>query len=135
MATTDQQEMLRGRLLQAAEEDPRWLKLETLLLAAGGELIAARYWMGFSEDIDNERVLSEGQLCSPEGLVMQPGQQSRCHSNSRALASADPDQIVFSGWALSGDHIWRGHSWCVSSSTGRVTETTEPREAYFGYQA
>jgi hypothetical protein len=59
-------------------------------------------------------------------------EQSRCHDNSLKLYKNDPTLKLFSGYALSGDGLWRHHSW-VMTQADDVIETTEKRLIYMGY--
>jgi hypothetical protein len=39
---------------------------------------------------------------------------------------------IASGYALTGDGLWRQHSWGVDAADGRVIETTVRRVRYYG---
>ena len=56
---------------------------------------------------------------------------NECHANSMVLACAEDDLRYATGYALSGDGVWRSHSWAVDQH-GKVVESTVPRQLYFG---
>ena len=62
-------------------------------------------------------------------LKMTPMKVSRCHDNSLKLYMSGKVSQMRSGYALSGDGLWRHHSWCIDKE-GRIVETTEPRLVY-----
>ena len=66
----------------------------------------------------------EGRTRSAEG------EPSQCHANACLLWLAGEVDSVVTGYALSGDGLWRQHSagWDFD---GTVVETTEARDAYF----
>lgn len=64
--------------------------------------------------------------------TMIPMEQSACHENSEKLFLINPKLRIFTGYALSADGMWRHHSW-VTDEHGVITETTEPRLIYIGY--
>jgi hypothetical protein len=57
-------------------------------------------------------------------------QANGCHFNAAKLFLKGQAAKVVSGFALS-EGLWRSHTW-VFNSRGRIIETTEPREVYFG---
>jgi hypothetical protein len=62
-------------------------------------------------------------------------ERSRCHWNVEELWRRKKLLAVFSGYALSEDGLWRGHSWGVRGASPRsrhIVETTEARQKYFG---
>lgn len=93
------------------------------------------------EDIDN--ILTYGQLWQGGNKIkMMKGEPSQCHYNSCALYKAnllntklDGDLTIATGYALSKDGMWRQHSWLVlrKCRSYKIVETTEKREAYFGF--
>lgn len=83
-------------------------------------------------DPDVPALVSNGKL-----TVMLPGmgrltemRAGRCHQNSAALHIAD-GYAVWTGYALNGG-LWRQHSWCMDGQV--IVETTNDREAYFGFE-
>lgn len=67
------------------------------------------------------------------------GVPHQCHANAAALwrERRTPDRNhrvtgIASGYGLSGDGLWRQHSWAVTAQ-GRILETTEPCVAYAGF--
>lgn len=61
------------------------------------------------------------------------GQMSRCHDNTAKLVRRTPRLRYCTGLALSGDGIWRVHSWALDFGSKVVFETTELRHKYLGY--
>lgn len=118
--------------------DSKIIQLRDLLLSFGGEEACMPY---IEEDIDN--ILIYGQLWQGGNKVkMMKGEPSQCHYNSCALYKAnllntkfDGDLTIATGYALSKDGMWRQHSWLVlrKCRSYKIVETTEKREAYFGF--
>lgn len=118
--------------------DEKLALLRDTLLSFGGEEVCLPY---IEEDIDN--ILEYGQLWQGGTKVkMMKGEPSQCHYNSCALYKAnllntqlEGDLTIATGYALSKDGMWRQHSWLIlrKSRSYKVIETTEKREAYFGF--
>lgn len=85
--------------------------------------------MLFTLEDDLEQILEHGQAFEAAGAIRRKGRVSSCHSNVARLAEAGKARIA-TGYALN-EGLWRQHSWGISPG-GKVIETTEPREAYFG---
>lgn len=66
------------------------------------------------------------------------GRKSDCHRNCSILWKQNDNRLkLCPGYALSGDGLWRQHTWCWDVNeygNGRVVETTEKRKAYFGVE-
>src|SRR5581483_8107514 len=75
------------------------------------------------------RLFEEGRFFPGQGASMLQMIPSECHRNVLLLAVHEKFQW-WTGFALSDDGIWRLHSW--GNDRGRVIETTEPSELYFG---
>lgn len=79
---------------------------------------------------------ARGELWMGRGSRKIAGKACRCHANSLAYWAAHRGDgvVVATGYALTGDGMWRQHTWCVrlGRDGGRVLETTEPRVLYFG---
>jgi hypothetical protein len=59
--------------------------------------------------------------------------ESMCHSNAALLWRLSLGEVgIVTGYALSGDGLWRQHSWGLRGE--RVVETTRPRVRYFGFK-
>ena len=82
-------------------------------------------------------MITEGFLLDGEDAVMETGAPSACHDNASRLTRLNPDKMVLmTGYALSDDGMWRGHSYCLRSEDDgsfTIVETTVPRLAYFGH--
>ena len=78
------------------------------------------------------QLLRVGQKFDAGTAELEPGNPNDCHANSSALWREGRGALCI-GYALSEDMLWRSHSW-VQAPTGRLIETTEVREAYFGWQ-
>lgn len=90
--------------------------------------------MAFDRDMD--RVIGAGVLLDGAQARRYRGQPSRCHDNSAYFCLDYPNcRATMSGYALSEDGVWRGHSWGVEKLARgtRLVETTVPRLAYFGF--
>lgn len=111
---------------------PGMTGLRERLLAFGG----AEACLPVADD-DLAAILGRGQLWYGDGAEMVQGRPSGCHENSALLWDSNRDTLLLAtGYALSFEGgMWRQHSWCVrpTPSGGRVVETTEHREAYFGF--
>lgn len=101
------------------------MKLRSKLLGHAGEEVLLRVT---TQEID--RLLARGEIHAGKGAGLRRMQANRCHFNAAKLFLAGRAAKVVSGFALSGG-LWRSHTW-VLNSRGRIIETTEPREAYFG---
>jgi hypothetical protein len=78
-------------------------------------------------------MLGEQGAVVPESTtqVLDPGERSDCHANAVALWRKADVIAIGTGYALSGDLLWREHSWAWDRH-GRLVETTETRTRYFG---
>lgn len=111
-------------------------RLADRLLTFGGSSVCLP-----KEEEDLEGIMTYGQLWYGKTVKMKKGRPSRCHSNSAELYEANRDAltdsrlIICTGYALSGDGMWRQHSWLAWIRARSVTlvETTVPRIAYFGF--
>lgn len=109
-------------------EQPRLRVLESKLLSIGGEMVVLTY----EEDLS--KILSRGKTFNGRTAVMFEGNKSDCHHNSCVLWNvAKSRMIVYTGWALSYDGLWRQHSWVFDKSKNHIVETTEDRAKYFGF--
>lgn len=111
--------------------------LHRILLEIGGSETCLA---DIEEDID--KLLERGRYY-PGRSKMMPGRPSQCHANSANLwlANRDARDIrICTGYALSGDGMWRQHTWLVdryqtaAQHRTRIIETTTKRVAYFGFE-
>lgn len=109
----------------SALENPAAVKLRSKLLAHAGEEVLFRVT---PEEID--RLLARGEFSPGKGAGLHRMQANGCHFNAAKLFLTSQAAKVVSGFALS-EGLWRSHTW-VLNSQGRIIETTEPREVYFG---
>ena len=108
-----------------ALKNPAAVKLRSKLLGHAGEEVLLRVT---PQEID--RLLARGEIHSGKGAGLRRMQANRCHFNAAKLLLTGRAAKVVSGFALSAG-LWRSHTW-VLNSRGRIVETTEPREVYFG---
>jgi hypothetical protein len=106
--------------------NPAATKLRSKLLTHAGEEVLLRVT---PEEID--RLLAHGEFHPGKGAGLRRMQANGCHFNAAKLFLTGRAAKVVSGFALSDDGLWRSHTW-VLNSHGRIIETTEPREVYFG---
>lgn len=122
-----QADFLRKRTKEFLASHPKYKALEEKLLSLGGEFVALEL------DSDLDALLKKGRVID---LPIQKvrGAVSRCHSNTAKLWDKNKDSgfQIWTGWVLDDDTIWRQHSWGVMG--GKIIETTEKREVYFGVE-
>jgi len=78
-----------------------------------------------------ERLAARGIFLDAQHAVACVGSASQYHQNAHDLLRNGKAAFVGTGYALSQDGLWRGHSW-AHRVDGTILETTEPRLAYFG---
>lgn len=100
------------------------------LLGIGGKMVCVPFNLS---DGSARCLATYGEIIRAE-VEFQSGEQSECHQNSALVWSRNKaDCSIVTGFALSGDDkIWRMHSWVLTKG-GAIIETTEQREAYFGF--
>jgi hypothetical protein len=108
-----------------ALQNPAAVRLRTKLLEYAGEEVLLQVT---PQEID--RLLVRGEFRSGKDAGFHRMQAKRCHFNAAKLFLTGRAPKVESGFALSGG-LWISHTW-VLNAKGRIIETTEPREAYFG---
>ncbi len=108
-----------------ALKNPAAVELRSKLLGHAGEEVLLRVT---PEEID--RLLTRGRFHPGKGVGLRRMQANRCHFNAAKLFLTGQAAKIVSGFALS-EGLWRSHTW-VLNSRGRITETTEHREVYFG---
>lgn len=65
-----------------------------------------------------------------------PELQSLRRTMLERLGGGDVNIVLATGYGLSGDGLWRPHSWLIepqNDGPARIVETTVGRLAYFGY--
>ena len=124
----DQRRFLEDKIDDVLNRHPDHKQLFDKLLSIGGKQVVATW----EEDLS--KIMSRGELLDGDDAMSVGGEPSQCHSNIACIWRNDPDDIIiFTGWALSDDDLWRQHSWALDKLTGDILETTEPREKYFGF--
>jgi hypothetical protein len=98
--------------------------LKIILLSCGGEAVV------FPQvEPDYKNIFVKGLLLTPPKVKLIKGKPNDCHRNA-----ADNYEkfgwLIFTGYALSEDGVWRQHSWNFGKD---FVETTEKRIAYYGY--
>lgn len=119
------------------EAREKFIELHDRLLAIGGAEVC---FPDYEEDMD--KILKSSYLRNGQSKLMR-GEPSHCHSNVCNLWEqnhGERDVRICTGYALSKDGMWRCHSWllhCYDTGKQRreqVVETTEKREAYYGFE-
>lgn len=125
--TKNQRILLSRRIRESINQQPEVETLRSLLLEIGGiELVAPpNFDSNVSFLIDSGFVMSRSVACN----IME---DSSCHHNvSRLWIEKRKGLIgIGTGYALSGDGLWRQHSWGVQRDS--ILETTKERLEYFG---
>lgn len=103
-----------------------WSGLEAILLAVGGLAVVPPG----NPDPMIRVFRDQGKVQEPSSVLIVPGAAKDCHANAVGLWRARQSTAIGTGYALSGD-LWREHSWGWDDE-GRLIETTEPRDSYFG---
>jgi hypothetical protein len=107
------------------EKQPKLVKLRNKLLSISGTEVVP------SKEPDIDLLLNQGDIIDPIEIININMQDSQCHRNSRILYLDDPAVTeIGTGWALSGDGLWRQHSWAMRGD--EIVETTNNREKYYG---
>ena len=85
---------------------------------------------------DLEPMLARAFMVVPVDVRLVNGTPRRCHSNTarKWVGQKTKRLSVCTGFCLDADGLWRRHSWLADPVTGRITETTGRRVAYFGYE-
>lgn len=104
----------------------RWRDWCRTLLAFGGSLVVPPR----TPEPDLDALLAGGRAFSPTARFVQ-GEGHQCHRNVAELWIDGAVDAIATGYALSGDDLWRQHSWAVDPE-GLLVETTDERRAYVG---
>jgi len=79
-----------------------------------------------------EAMAKGGQSFQSSGVQLKRGRPCDCHANCVRLWKRNKNIYrIVTGFGMQGDQQWRRHSWLVDKS-GKVIETTVPRQIYFG---
>ena len=121
--------------------DVGWPLLEDLkkrLLRLGGtdfqteDFLANQFFMN-----ELASLLAKGKKFDPKktGVTYCKGLPHECHRNILEQVQKYPDRYtMYTGLALSGDGMWRVHSWAVTKD-GKILESTVPRVFYYGAES
>lgn len=113
---------------------PNLLALRTHLLRIGGERWSNDDFVRGEIHPDLAALLLHAPVCAGGAARLRRGRPNSCHQNSFDLAQRYASYQLMTGMALSGDGIWRPHSWCLDAR-GEVVETTVLRTHYLGVPA
>jgi hypothetical protein len=120
--------------------NPRMAKMlrvvNEILLGIGGRTV--EFGGGYLGLVDLDlikAVVQRGREFPADRAIMMPGEPFRCHENVDALWRQDRSTMkVVTGFSLIvAIGVWDMHSWGWHVKKKRVIETTEPRDAYFGF--
>jgi hypothetical protein len=118
------------RVAQADLEVPgyitHWSHLRWLLLRFGGELVVPPL-----KPDDLLVPLIEGGVIFAKIRGLALGRRSECHGNASRIWLDGRVAMIGTGYALSGDGLWRQHSWGLTRRE-EVVETTVERLLYYG---
>ncbi len=104
----------------------RWSRWCRQLLQYGGDLVVPH--------LQPEPILDQllaGAMVQPSAGRFVPGDDNACHANAAVLWIDGTVAAIGTGYALSGDGLWRQHSWGVDAD-GAPVETTAARISYAG---
>lgn len=118
---------LAERLRIAILHQPEIKTLRALLLRVGGTELVAPPW----RDSQASALIHAGFVMD-ECVTLRIMRPCSCHQNASRLWNRKSNELIGlgTGYALSGDGLWRQHSWGVSRHG--IIETTEERVTYFG---
>jgi hypothetical protein len=123
---------LSARLKIAISQQPEIKALRALLLRIGGTELVAPPW----HDCHVAALICGGFVMDGH-VVLRTMRPCSCHRNTSRLWSRNGNMNrkngligIGTGYALSGDGLWRQHSWGVGKRG--IVETTEARVTYFG---
>lgn len=125
--SNSRRKFLSERLKVATSEQPEIMELRKLLLRHGGiELVAPPWLDGLVPSIIRSGSVTDGPV------TLRAMRACDCHRNVSRLWVRKRRVLtgIGTGYALSGNGLWRQHSWGVGRSG--VVETTELRLRYFG---
>jgi hypothetical protein len=122
-----QRSLLSRRLRTAIAEQPEISALRALLLSIGGAELVAPPW----PDCDVIALIHAGFVVEGR-VVLRVMERSACHRNLSRLWGRKRNGLIAitTGYAMSGDGLWRQHSWGIGQRG--IIETTQARVKYFG---
>ena len=120
-----QSKFLNERTSIMLSDCPELKKLHQKLLSLGGDFVV------LNNEPDLKEIITRGVLFNNYKVKLCKMQISHCHSNVANLWTQRKNIQIVTGWALSGDGLWRQHSWALQGKT--IIETTEVRIKYFGF--
>jgi hypothetical protein len=123
----ERRRFLNRRLESAIREQPEIKTLRDSLLRIGGcELVAPEWTDSQISELIQAGFVMDGYVTL---TIMEP---CACHRNISLLWKNKRRKLtgIGTGYALSGDGLWRQHSWGVTRRG--IIETTERRSKYFG---
>ena len=130
MTKSEQRAFLNDRVQEVSRQQPEILTLRAKLLGIGGaEIVALPLTMGIDPFVPLLEIW--GQVMErPVTYRLEP---SQCHLNVARLWEERKKGSrligVGTGYALSDDGLWRGHSWGLNKRG--IIETTVSRVKYF----
>jgi hypothetical protein len=104
------------------------------LLRIGGWGVAMP---GLDDDI--ACVIERGFLMPGSAAQVVAGTSTNCHGNAALWCAREPETVaMITGYALSPDGLWRGHSWIAhreekEGGAPSLLESSKPRVAYFRF--
>jgi hypothetical protein len=130
---TAQITVLNQRVQEVGQQQPEILTLREKLLALGGVEIVALPPLTHGLDDFVPSLAELGTVM--EGTVTHKDMEpNNCHLNATKLWKERKEGSgligIGTGYALSDDGLWRGHSWALTK--GWIIETTLPTVKYFG---
>jgi len=122
-----QRSLLRRRLRAAIAQQPEIKALRALLLGIGGAELVAPPW----RDCDVPLLIRAGFVMEG-GVRLKIMERNSCHRNLSRLWERKRNGLIGigTGYAMSGDGLWRQHSWGIGRHG--IVETTQARVKYFG---
>lgn len=125
----ERKKLLDTKTKNVLKQNPALKPLLQELLKLGGTHVILPV---IEEDLS--KILRRGRTLPGKGSRTMRGRPISCHSNMARLWKNNNGRIlIFTGYALSWDGVWRQHSWGWDKVDKRVIETTEKRTLYFGF--
>lgn len=125
-------EMFKNRVAELDKLHPGYLEsfeeMREYLLSKGGWDVVP----GFEPDPLVFLMKDYGSEMAGE-IELNEMEVSKCHDNTMNWYESLGDKnsaYVCTGYCLSDDGLWRGHSWGLAN--GKIVETTVARKIYFG---
>ena len=110
------------------KQNPKLKPLYDKLLSIGGTHAVLPI---IEEDL--AKILRRGVIFPGKSRTMR-GRPISCHSNMARLWYLNHGRIIiYTGYALSDDGVWRQHTWGWDNVDKQVIESTVKRTLYFGF--